>query len=147
MPVRDGGRKLNVMINQYLKKDKRYHAAICMAYANLMLNHSFSKILDASQRVLGMSREDVTTFFDEKRLKKLITERFIDVTVECYFDQNDICKKAALSVESASDLTPYIDCCNEAYSYNYLRGEWAEKDRRIYIHNGKKDHRLFFVAI
>jgi hypothetical protein len=134
------------MISQYLKKNKQYHAAINIAYANLMLNHSFKKILDTSQSVLGMSREDVTTFFDEKRLKKLIVERFADVTVECYFDQNDICKKTSLAVDSASDLTPYIDCCNEAYSYNYLRREWIGNDRRIYIHEVQEDHRLFFVA-
>jgi hypothetical protein len=134
------------MISQYLKKNKQYHAAINIAYANLMLNHSFKKILDTSQSVLGMSREDVTTFFDEKRLKKLIVERFADVTVECYFDQNDICKKTSLAVDSTSNLTPYIDCCNEAYSYNYLRREWIGNDRRIYIHEVQEDHRLFFVA-
>ncbi|MGV8091192.1 MAG: hypothetical protein AB2L24_04930 [Mangrovibacterium sp.] len=91
-------------------------------------------------------REDMITFFDEKRLKKLIVERFADVTVEFYFDQNDICKKMSLAVDSTSDLTPYIDCCNEAYSYNYLRREWIGNDRCIYIHEVQEDHRLFIVA-
>jgi hypothetical protein len=146
MPVRDGGRKQNVMISQYLKKNKQYHAAINIAYANLVLNHSLKKILDTSQRILGMSREDVSAFFDKKRLKKLIVERFADVTFACYFDQNDICKKTSLAVASAGDLIPYIDCCNEAYSYHYLRREWIGNDRRIYIHDGQEDHRLFIVA-
>ncbi|MEL7586322.1 MAG: hypothetical protein AAGU19_06370 [Prolixibacteraceae bacterium] len=39
-----------------------------------------------------------------------------------------------------------MDCCNEAYSYNYLRRERIENDRRIYIHDAHEDHRLFFVA-
>lgn len=81
-------------------------------------------------------------FFYQEGKKNLLEIRFDSATLTCVFDENNICEKVFLFSDDPTDITHYIEHCNEMYHYETIFAGWIVNNRLIQISTDNEEYSL-----
>ena len=83
--------------------------------------------------------------YSYKTVKDTIREiRFKNATLNCLFDQYNICNDCILFFDNQIDIFHYIEYCYRTYKYNYESHSWINNEYRIQVYTKNDEAGLHF---
>lgn len=89
----------------------------------------------------GKELYGIPSFYKEGE-KNLLEIRFDSATLTCVFNENNICEKVFLFLDDPTDITHYIEYCNERYHYETIFAGWIVNNRLIQISTDNDEYSL-----